>query len=134
MISGRINTMRITRSNDVSIIIKKPGFYLSISDIDSPTIINNLTSQTYMAIRACLIKKMTAFIIPKLVTSDSSTFGNEVMYEIPKGYVALDVLRFICICAIQDAALVYELCGTRGRLIFGDIKMKHLLHGKQPKK
>jgi hypothetical protein len=129
MLSGRVNTMCITHSNDVSIITKKPGFYLSIPNIDNASIINNLSSLTDMAIRACLIKKMTAFIIPKLVTWDSSKFGHEDMYKIPKGYVALDFLRFICICATKDAALVYDLSGTRGRLIFGDIKMKHLLHG-----
>lgn len=129
MITGRINTLCITHSNDVSVLTKKAGFYLSIPNIDNPSIINNIASLTFTSIRACLIKKMTAFIIPKLVTCDSSIFNDEVMYVVPKGYVALDFLRFILICAIKDSGIAYGVTGTRGRLMLGDIKMGHLVHG-----
>ncbi|MFT6835917.1 MAG: hypothetical protein ACJA0H_001957 [Francisellaceae bacterium] len=128
-LSGSINTMYITHSNDVSIISQKKGLYLSIPDINNTSTINNIRSLTFTAIRACLIKKMTAFIIPKLATCDSYKFSNAVMYKIPMGFIALDFFHFIFICATEEAGVVYDISGTRGRLIFGDVKMQHLQLG-----
>jgi hypothetical protein len=127
VLSGRINTLFITHSNDVSIISKNTGFYLSIPNIDNSSIINDMTSITFTAIRACLIENKTAFVVPKLVTSDKSIFSSKVMYEIPKNYIALDFQYFIYICEVKESGIVYDVTGTRGRLLLGDIKMKHLV-------
>lgn len=127
MLSGSINTMYVTQSNDVSIITKKAGFYLSIPKINHTTIISDIPVLTWTAIRASLIKKVTAFIVPKVTATDTSKSEDVVMYKIPKGYVAVDFFHFIFVCAAEGAGVVYDISGTRGRLIMGDIKMKHLL-------
>jgi hypothetical protein len=126
-VSGRHNTLVITHSDDVSIIHNKKSCYFSIPKIDDNRILNNMSSIVSMAVRACLCNEPAAFIIPKLLSSDNSLFDNKTMYTVPDNCIAIDFMHFICIKEKNNIGLASSNSGTRGRVIFGDIKMKHLL-------
>jgi hypothetical protein len=126
-ISGQHNTMVITHSDDISIIKNKKHCYFSIPKIDDNSILNNMASITTMAVRACLCNDYVSFIIPKLLTSDESLFGNKTLYIVPEGYIAIDFIHFICVKEKNNVGLTSFYSGTRGKIIIGDIKMKDLL-------
>ncbi|GAB2690138.1 6-hydroxymethylpterin diphosphokinase MptE-like protein [Aliiglaciecola aliphaticivorans] len=126
---GEHNSICITRSNDVAIIQGKTTSFISFPNIDSPVILNSLAFVVSIAIRAAFGVTQTAFYIPKLFTSDASEFNERVIYTVPEGFVAIDFRHFICISEIKDAGLVSRYSGTRGTIVLGDIKMKHLLLG-----
>jgi hypothetical protein len=126
-IAGKQNTIYLTHSDDISIISNGKDSYYSIPNIDEPSILNNLAVHVGMAIRASLCVNTAAFYIPKLFSCDESIFDNKTAYTVPDGFIAIDFIHFICVTEIKNAGLISPYSGTRGRMIFGNIKMKHLL-------
>jgi hypothetical protein len=126
-ITGLINTLMTTNSNDVSILQHEGISIYSIPETSTDKILNNLTSTTFWAIRACLTLQTPAFIIPKLITSDGSLFNEDSANVVPPNYSTYDFLHFLCVYHNNNVELMSSKTGTRGKVIFGDIKMKHLL-------
>lgn len=128
LVNGISCTLCIIDSNDVSIIEQAHDIsYFTIPKIKSLSVINNLPSTVYMAIRACVSIQKPSFIIPKLTASDRSIFNDNLVYTIPQGYFSYDYQHFLCIFHNKHVEVLANNTGTRGRVILDNIKMKNIL-------
>ena len=127
LLTGTQNTIHATHSDDVSIIKNSSNCYFSIPKINDAATLHNLASISNMVIRACLNTRTATFIIPKFISCDNTKFDNKTAYKIPDGYITLDLQHFLCVCESSNISMVSEQTGTRGKIIVGDVKMKHLL-------
>jgi len=128
LVNGISCTLCIIDSNDVSIIEQAHDIsYFTIPKIKSLSVINNLPSTVYMAIRACVSIQKPSFIIPKLTASDRSIFNDNLVYTIPQGYFSYDYQHFLCIFHNKNVEVLANNTGTRGRVILDNIKMKNIL-------
>ncbi|QHJ13591.1 hypothetical protein FX988_03857 [Paraglaciecola mesophila] len=124
---GLINTISLTTSNDVRKNPFNNVMLLAKPNINDESVVNNLVSTTFLLIRCCLSLSSPSFIIPKLLGCDKTKFNEDVLYTIPGDYIALDFVHFISIYRKEKIELISEQVKTRGRLVLGDIRMKHLL-------
>ncbi|MBL4630526.1 MAG: motility associated factor glycosyltransferase family protein [Paraglaciecola sp.] len=126
-VTGLKNTLLMANFNDVATFQHNGIGIFSIPKIVNEKILNNLSSNIFWAIRACLSMHTPAFVIPKLISSDSSIFNEDTAYIVPLDYSAYDFQHFLCVFYNKNIELVSSTTGTRGQMILGDIKMKHTL-------